>query len=124
MLNHECGIAALAGQKADMQTLLERRTAGDAEASLAIDVFCTAVRKQIGAYAALMGGIDLLVFTGGIGEHSETIRAAICAGLECIGLHAQVDMKTNRPANIRVVPAAEERQIALHCRALLSRTAS
>jgi acetate kinase len=124
MLNHDCGIAALAGQKVDMQTLLERRTAGDAEATLAIDVFCTAVRKQIGAYTALMGGIDLLVFTGGIGEHSETIRAAICAGLECIGLHAQADMKTNRPANIRVVPAAEERQIALHCRALLSPAAS
>jgi acetate kinase len=121
MLNHACGIAALAGQKADMQTLLERRAAGDAPASLAIDVFCTAVRKQIGAYAALMGGIDLLVFTGGIGEHSETIRAAIGAGLECVGLHAEADVKTSRPANIRVVPAAEERQIALHCRSLLGR---
>ena len=119
MLNHECGIAALAGQKADMQTLLERRGAGDAAASLAIDVFCTAVRKQIGAYAALMSGIDLLVFTGGIGEHSDTIREAISAGLECVGLHAAADAKTNRPANIRVVPAAEERQIALHCRSLL-----
>jgi acetate kinase len=137
MLNHECGIAALAGQKADMQTLLERRAAGDAGASLAIDVFCTAVRKQIGAYAALMGGIDLLVFTGGIGEHSDTIREAICAGLECVGLHAsadaradvradaradaRADVRAHGPANIKVVPAAEERQIALHCRALLSR---
>jgi acetate kinase len=119
LLNHECGIAALAGRKADMQTLLEQREAGDAQAALAIDIFCTAVRKQIGAYAALMGGIDLLAFTGGIGEHSDTIRAAICAGLECLGLHAQAD-ETDAPANIRVVPAAEERQIALHCRSLLA----
>jgi len=90
------------------------------------------VRKQIGAYAALMGGIDLLVFTGGIGEHSDTIRAEICAGLEYMGLHASAqpatgsrinpatDPAASYPANIRVVPAAEERQIALHCRALLS----
>jgi acetate kinase len=123
MLNRDCGLAALAGQKTDMQKLLERRTAGEAEASLTIDIFCTAVRKQIGAYAALMGGLDLLVFTGGIGEHSEVIRKAICAGLECVGLHAAVHASTQtgaeQPANIKVVPAAEERQIALHCRALL-----
>lgn len=133
MLNHDCGIAALADRNVDMQALLERRAAGDAAAALAIDIFCTAVRKQIGAYAALMGGIDLLVFTGGIGEHSDTIRAEICAGLEFMGLRTSsepatglrtnlaTDLAGSRPANIQVVPAAEERQIALHCRALLSR---
>lgn len=116
LLNHACGMLALAGQSADMQRLLERRDAGDADAALAIDVFCTGVRKQIGAYAALMGGIDLLVFTGGIGEHSKTIRDAITSGLECLGLRESGDAAST----IRVVPAAEERQIAHHCRVLLA----
>ena len=118
MLNHECGVLALAGRSADMQKLLERRDAGDQDAALAIDVFCTDVRKQIGAYGALMGGVDLLVFTGGIGEHSDVVRDAITEGLQCFGLQASGDAH----ANIKVIPAAEERQIALHCRALLAQS--
>ena len=72
-----------------------------------MDVFCTAVRKTIGAYAALLGGIDLVVFTGGIGEHAESVREQICEGLEFLNTRFQV------------VETQEERQIARHCRALI-----
>ncbi|MGA7422418.1 MAG: acetate kinase, partial [Candidatus Sulfotelmatobacter sp.] len=79
-------------------------------AILALDVFATAVRKAIGAYVALLGGIDLLVFTGGIGEHSERIRSAATVGMEILGLTAD---------KIQAVPTQEERQIAVHCRAMM-----
>ena len=62
------------------------RRAGEPNASLALDALPTAVRKTIGGYAALLGGIDLLVFTGGIGEHSGEIRRRVCDGLAFMGL--------------------------------------
>jgi acetate kinase len=82
----------------------------DPRAILALDIFATAIRKAIGAYVALLGGIDLLVFTGGIGEHSERIRSAATAGLEVLGLTAD---------KIQALPTQEEKQIAFHCRALI-----
>jgi len=81
-------------------------------ARLALDVFAVAVRKQIGAYVALLGGVDLLVFTGGIGEHSESIRSAATEGLEALGLAAE---------KIQVVVAEEEVQMARLSRAMLDR---
>ncbi len=71
LFNHQCGLAGLSGGESDMQALLAREAKGDRLASLAVQMFCTDVSKTIGAYAALMGGIDLLVFTGGIGMHSK-----------------------------------------------------
>lgn len=110
LVNFQSGLAGLSGGESDMQQLLLHADAGDRAAALAIDAFCTAVRKQIGAYAALLGGLDLLIFTGGIGEHSAAIRTRICSGLEFMGVDAQ---------RVRVMRAEEELQIALHCRALL-----
>ena len=93
-----------------MKALEERAARNDPRAILALDVFAICVRKAIGAYVALLGGIDLLVFTGGIGEHSERIRSAATAGLEVLGLTAD---------KIQVLPTQEEKQIAYHCRALM-----
>ena len=73
LLNRHSGLIALSNGESDMQALLARAAANDDAAEVAIETFCNAVRKYIGAYAALMGGIDLLVFTGGIGEHSQRI---------------------------------------------------
>jgi acetate kinase len=75
-------------------------------------VFAISVRKAIGAYIALLGGVDLLVFTGGIGEHSKYIRQAASQGLEALSL---------TPDKIQVVPTEEDRQIARHCRAMMRR---
>ncbi|HEU5401086.1 MAG TPA: acetate/propionate family kinase [Terriglobales bacterium] len=115
LLNRRSGLAGFSGGEGDMQALLSRAATKDNAAELAVSAFCAAVRKCVGAYAALMGGIDLLVFTGGIGEHSDEIRRRICQGLGFLGLD------NNR---VRVMRSDEEGQIARHCRALIGTTPS
>lgn len=110
LLNHQSGLFALSSGESDLKTLEERVRSGDPKARLALDVFAVSVRKTIGAYMALLGGADLLVFTGGIGEHSSSIRAAATDGLEFIGL--TVD-------KIQIVPTQEEQQIARRCREIM-----
>jgi acetate kinase len=110
LLNHESGLLALSSGESDVKTLEERARTHDPKACLALDVFAISVRKTIGAYMALLGGIDLLVFTGGIGEHSDRIRLAATNGLEFLGLTAD---------KVQIVPTQEERQIARHCRDMM-----
>ncbi len=87
MLNKLSGLLGLSGLTNDMRELLEEeREHQDRRARLAIELFCTRARKYIGAYLAEMGGVDAVVFTGGIGENSPTIRERICQGLEWMGL--------------------------------------
>jgi acetate kinase len=114
LLNRQSGLAGYADGESDMQALEKRAAAGDANALLALDAFATAVRKTIGAYAALLGGIDLLVFTGGIGEHSQEIRKRVCEGLAFLGLS-----EGDPAGKVRAIHTEEEKQIARHCRALL-----
>ena len=111
IFNRRSGLFALSSGESDVKALQERASRNDAAARLALDIFAREVRKAIGAYIALLGGIDLLVFTGGIGEHSEDIRSAASAGLESLGLTAN---------KIEVIPTQEERQIARHCRGLMT----
>ncbi|MBW0446319.1 acetate kinase [bacterium M00.F.Ca.ET.228.01.1.1] len=114
LLNRHSGLAGYADGESDMQALEQRAEAGDAHAALALDAFAAAVRKTIGGYAALLGGIDLLVLTGGIGEHSAGMRKRICEGLAFLGL------REDDPAGrVRVLHTEEEKQIARHCRALM-----
>jgi acetate kinase len=103
LLNHRAGLAALSGGESDMRSLLERAAHGDGDAALAVDAYVISIRKAIGAYAALLGGVDRLIFTGGIGEHSAVVRARIGDGLDAIGIS---------PARTLVIPTDEERQIA------------
>ncbi len=114
LLNRQSGLLALSstsnGGESDVKALEERANANDPHAALALNAFAISVRKMIGAYVALLGGVDLLVFTGGIGEHSERIRREATRGLEPLGL---------TPDKIQIVPAQEEAQIARHCRTLL-----
>ena len=115
ILNHQSGLVALGGE-ADMQHLQERAKKGDNRAALAIEIFSTAVRKFIGAYAAALGGVDLLVFTGGIGEHSQDVRERICRGLEFLGIHSG---DSGDISKVAVMASEEEAQIARHCRKLM-----
>jgi acetate kinase len=117
LLNRESGLTGFTQGEGDMQALAKRAASGDQDAELAIDVFATAVRKYVGAYAALLGGIDLLVFAGGIGEHSAEVRRRVCSGLEFLGL--KVDNPDATATKVRIMHTEEERQIARHCRALL-----
>lgn len=111
LLNHRSGLFALSCGEGDVKALEERASSGDQKAELALDIFALSVRKIIGAYLALLGGADVLVFTGGIGEHSERIRVAAIQGLEALGLTSD---------KIKVIPTEEERQIARHCRRMLT----
>jgi acetate kinase len=113
LLNRHSGLAGFTDGESDMQLLLARAAKNDHAAELGVAAFCNAVRKCIGAYAALMGGVDLLVFTGGIGEHSDEIRRRVCHGLEFIGL------RVDDPGRVKVMRSDEEGQIARHCRALI-----
>jgi acetate kinase len=115
LVNRQSGLFALSSGESDVKALDERARENDAHATLALDAFAVAVRKAIGAYMALLGGVDLLVFTGGIGEHSGRIRSAATDGLESLGL---------TPGKIQIVAAQEEQQIARHCRELMRQSKS
>jgi acetate kinase len=111
LINHQSGLFALSSGESDAKSLEARARAKDPQASLALNVFVISVRKAIGAYVALLGGVDLLVFTGGIGEHSDYVRSGITNGLEFLGLTTD---------KIKIVPAEEEQQIARHCRRMIA----
>lgn len=85
VLNESSGVKGLCGAN-DMREVIARAEAGDAAARLALSVFCYRIRKYIGAYLAVLGAIDALVFTGGIGENRPEVRALTCAGLEKLGI--------------------------------------
>jgi acetate kinase len=132
-LNHDSGLKALSGGKADMRDLEAAADTGDSEAQLALEIFCTRIRKTIAAYAAVLGGLDMLVFAGGIGEHSARVRGTVCSGLEFLGIaldqpgnqaHAKTISTDASKVRIAIVPSEEDRQIARHCRALLRATTS
>jgi acetate kinase len=94
MLNREAGLLALSGQPNNMKDILHAAQQGDAGSALALDVFARSITKALGGFCWLMGGIDAIVFTGGIGEHVPLLRARILAGLE--GLNITVDTAANQ----------------------------
>jgi acetate kinase len=93
-LNREAGLLGVSGISGDMRQVLAAANSGNDQAQLAIAIYARRVRQTIGASAATMGGIDALVFTAGVGEHSAQIRALVCQGLECLGL--KLDEAANR----------------------------
>ena len=125
MLNHDAGLKALSGGGSDMRELEKRAAAGDPEAQLAIEIFCSAIRKTVAGYAAVLGGLDLLVFTGGIGEHSAQIRTKVCSNLEFLGIVLDAAKNETPEGNLSAacgrvkllaLPSEEDRQISRHCR--------
>jgi acetate kinase len=126
-VNNESGLLGVSGSTSDMRVLLERRPT-DACAAMAIEMFTYQVRKCIGAFTAALGGIDTLVFTGGIGEHAAAVRAECCAGLECLGVRvdparnaasAEMISADDSACVVRVLRADEELMIARHTQRLV-----
>ena len=120
VLSRESGLLGISGTTGDMRALLDGEDHDD-KARLAVDIYCYRVRKAIGAYAAALGGVETLVFSGGIGEHASPVRARICDGLGFLGL--EIDAEKNRcnaevisvnraPVEVRVMPTNEELVIA------------
>lgn len=105
MVNHESGLLGISETSSDMRDLLACE-AHDVRAAEAVELFCYQARKWTGAYAAALGGLDTLVFAGGIGESAPVIRARICTGLEFLGI--EIDAKRNA-ANEGVISAAAGR---------------
>jgi acetate kinase len=126
LLNHQAGMVALSGQPNDMQEIRKAAKQGSNDALLALDVFTRSVRKAIGAFAWLMGGLDAVVFTGGIGEHDVQSRTEILRGLEDCGVILNTEANAAGGDNLRrvsspdsrvavwVVTAQEDRMIAAH----------
>lgn len=98
LLNNKSGLAGLSGVGNDMRDIEERAANGDDRCRLTLQVFAHRVRKYIGAYAAVLGGVDAVVFTGGIGENSAAVRHRICQHLEVFG--ARIDEDRNRDVSL------------------------
>lgn len=91
LLNRECGLLGVSGLSNDMRDLLRTAGSGNQRCRDAVDLFCYRITKYIGAYFAALDGVDALVFTGGIGEHSPDIRARVCRTLSSLGLVLDVE---------------------------------
>jgi len=118
-LNTGSGLQALAGTH-DLREIEQRASTGDHEAQLAIRLYAYRVRKYIGAYAAALGGLDALVFTGGIGENSADMRRRVCERLEFLGLY--LDDERNRAPDLRDFAAPEVQAGDSRVRVLVTRT--
>jgi acetate kinase len=138
LLQHRSGLTALAGAN-DMRSVLAARDAGDESAALAIDVYCHRIRKYVGAYHAVLGHLDAIIFTAGVGENAPAIRAGALAGLDAWGIavdpvrNARADGTTSGTAGragrvvsapgaavtVAVVPTDEELAIAEHVAGLI-----
>jgi acetate kinase len=127
MVNFQSGLLGISETSSDMRDLLDHEKQ-DERAAEAVAMFCYQVKKWIGAFAAALGGLDTLVFAGGIGENSPTVRARICDGLGFLGIEIEekrnatnegvISAQTSRAA-IRVIRTDEELMIARSvCRAL------
>jgi acetate kinase len=126
MLNHDAGIAAISGMANDVKAVRETAAHGNAQALLALQVFTRSVRKAIGAYAWLLGGLDAIFFSGGIGEHDALTRKEVLSGLEGLGIELEDAANEAKAIGVRkvssartrtevwTVPAEEDLMIAIH----------
>jgi acetate kinase len=132
LLNKHSGLVGISGVSSDMREIIREMKNGNMRAKLAFDVFCYRVKKYIGAYAAVMGGVDAIVFTAGIGENSPDVRKSVCEGLEFLGIKID-DEKNNSPerekiittddspVKVLVIPTNEELVIALDTAEIVSK---
>lgn len=131
-LYKECGLYGISGQSGDIRQLLELEQKGHARAKLALEMFVYKIQKYIGSYFATLGGLDVLVFTGTIGERSSIIRQRIVDGLYCLGV--QIDQQVNQnayessawinppgsPAGVAIITTNEMSQIASQTLSLIN----
>jgi acetate kinase len=128
MVNRRSGLLGVSETTADMRELLAKQ-AGDHRAAEAIELFCYQIKKWLGGFVAALGGLDTLIFSGGIGENAAEVRSRICANLECLGvvldearnaINAAVISADQSPVTVRVMRTDEEMMIAKSVSRLLS----
>ena len=131
LLNKHSGLMGISGVSSDMREIETETEKGHDRARIAFDMFCLRVTKYIGAYAAAMGGVDAIVFTGGIGENSTMVREHVCKQLGFIGVDFDAEKNTSGPkermvttssskVTVGVVPTNEELVIALDTMAIVN----
>jgi acetate kinase len=126
VFNNKSGLFGISGISNDMRNLFEASDKGDERAKIAIEMFCYRLKKYIGAYLAVLGVTDAIVFTGGIGENNARVRAESLKGLERLGVvidearnrqaapaHESLISADHSPTKVFVIPTNEELQIAL-----------
>ncbi len=112
-LNKDCGVLGVSGVSSDFRDLEKAVKAGNERAKLAMDMFSYRVKKYVGSYAAAMGGLDCLVFTGGIGEHTEAVRSAVCADMEYMGLKLDEKKNIEPPRDTEVEIGAKNSKVRI-----------
>jgi acetate kinase len=126
-LTRHAGLRGLTGDN-DMRAVERRRAAGDPAATLAFDVYCRRIKEYVGSYLAVLGRVDAITFTAGVGEHSPAVRATALAGLTTLGIAVDPDRNKSgtrtispdgAPIAVCVVPTDEELEIATQSRAAL-----
>jgi acetate kinase len=134
LLNQRSGLLGISGVSGDMREVLAAIKAGNQRAKLAFDIYTHRLRAGVGAMIAVLGGIDALVFTAGVGENSPDLRAAVCQNLGYAGIELDVKKNaespkdqdisvTGSPARVMVIRAQEDWEIARDCWKLMIGTA-
>jgi len=114
MLNKQSGLLGLAGVgSSDMRDVLAARAEGNKQADLAFRAYAYRIRLYVGAYAAAVGKLDAVVFTGGIGENSPEVRSEVCHGLECLGIEYDVELNKAKTPDDDIAKAGMERRILI-----------
>jgi len=131
ILNTNSGLTGICGLS-DMRDIHHAASAGDKQAQLAIEIFCYQIKKYVGAYAAVLGRVDAIIFTGGIGENDAKVRAEVCENLSILGIRLDIKQNsrdlsaatalhsTDSKVQIWMIPANEELQIAIEAAQLLT----
>ena len=126
LLNQESGLLGISGFSSDMREIQEAMNKGHERAKLAFDIFVHRLQKAIGSMAAVLGGVDVLVFTAGVGENSQPVRAATCSRLEFLGLKVAENLNeetsldrdiatADSRVRVLVIRAEEDWAIAAEC---------
>ena len=131
LLNKKSGVMGISGVSSDFRDLAKAANEGNERAQLALDMFAYQGKKIIGSFAAAMGGVDVIVFTAGIGENTDTMRAAMCKDLEFLGVEVDDEINTglrgkeaiiskaSSKVTVCVIPTNEELAIAQETEALV-----
>jgi acetate kinase len=111
IVNKYSGVLGVSGVSSDMREIDDAINKGDERAKLALDIYNYRIKKYIGSYAAALGGVDILVFTGGVGENQMTVRASVCEGLEFMGV--KIDPEKNKTRGKEAVISSDDSSVAV-----------
>jgi acetate kinase len=113
LLNKQSGVKGIFGVSSDMRELEAAVANGEKQAILAENMYFYRIKKYIGAYAAALGGVDIIVFTGGVGENQQTCRAGVCKGLEFIGV--EIDAERNKVRGEEAILSTDASRVKVVC---------